>query len=202
MTREGNAIMSTDPCRSRRPRGLPSIAIAAALGLLPACARSAGRDRAALPAAEAPPHAERALLAETEADSLQQAMANEEGVAVSSRGGDIVVTLASDHLFDPGSPALRATALGTLDAVVSAIRERYHGSTFQVVAHTYLQPHPHIDARSLERLSAARANAVKESLVGRGFHGDEVTTGTSVAPRHPFAGGLGRRVEIVIRGIP
>lgn len=129
------------------------------------------------------------------------------GLRVTSRGAELVVTLASTVLFDPGEVRVRKEARGALLALAEALKKRFPDRGVRVEGHTDSAP-PRRIADSFPtnwELSAARALAVLNVLVEEGGVSRErafaaaygqyrpVTENTSPEGRE-----ANRRVDIVI----
>lgn len=84
--------------------------------------------------------------------------------------------------FEPGNSSLTATGRQTLDALLPVLA-RFVGRSFEVVGHT-----DGIGSRPQNiALSAARADAVKLYLAGKGIGADRVST-SGAGPDRPLAG--------------
>ena len=147
---------------------------------------------------------------EAEMQSLRQSLASRgvggtgdngfggDGVTVSTRGGEIVVGVAGDVLFDSGKVTIKPTAKRTLDGIASTIQQRYPGKTIRVEGYTDSDPIRKSNWKTNERLSAERAMAVEEYLVSRGLRGDQVYSAAFGAAHPKATKQASRRVEIVI----
>ncbi|MEN0021518.1 MAG: OmpA family protein [Planctomycetota bacterium] len=89
------------------------------------------------------------------------------GVSVSTRAGDVVITVAGDVLFDSGKASLRDESKRTLDGIARTLLRRYPGATYRVEGYTDTDPIRKSGWKSNEHLSAERAIAVEKYLVGR-----------------------------------
>jgi chemotaxis protein MotB len=92
------------------------------------------------------------------------------GLTVTSRGPELVVTVASTVLFDPGEVSVREVAREPLEALAKAIGVRYPKRLVRIEGHTDNSP-PKRVARAYPtnwELSAARALAVVSFLVEKG----------------------------------
>lgn len=124
-----------------------------------------------------------------------------DGVGTSrNRRGELVVDVAGDVLFDPGSIVLKSTARKTLDQVASVIESRYAGNTIRVAGHTDSDPINKTAGKykDNEELSAQRALAVERYLVGRGVPSGRVYAAAYGASEPKGSKKASRRVEIVI----
>jgi len=125
-----------------------------------------------------------------------------EDTTSSRRGSDLVVQVAGDVLFDPGSITLKSTAKRTLDRVARVILDRYSGNQIRVEGYTDSDPINKSKKlyESNEELSAKRALAVEKYLVSRGLSADRVYA-AAFGPADPKSTKkASRRVEIVILG--
>ncbi len=116
------------------------------------------------------------------------------------RGGDLVVEVAGDVLFDSGSITLKSTAKRTLDRIADAIQGRYSGNLVRVEGYTDRDPINKTKGKfeSNEELSAKRALAVEKYLVTRGIPGERIYA-AAFGPADPKSTKkASRRVEIVI----
>lgn len=123
-----------------------------------------------------------------------------EGVEVSRRGSDIVVAVAGDVLFDPGSAELKAAARQTLQRIAREIRASYSSSDIRVEGHTDPDPITKSKWKSNEHLSAERALTVEAFLVAQGLPNDRVHSVAFGPARPRDSKARSRRVEIVIVG--
>lgn len=145
---------------------------------------------------------------ESELQSLRQSLASRgvgtdsgfggDGVTVSSRGGEIVVGVAGDVLFDSGKVAIKQSAKATLDGIAATIKQRYPDKTIRVEGYTDTDPIRKSGWKTNERLSAERALAVEEYLVSRGLRNDQVYSAAFGASNPKATKRDSRRVEIVI----
>jgi len=125
---------------------------------------------------------------------------NEEGVTSYRRGGDVVVDIAGDVLFDSGKATLKGSAKKTLDHVASTIKSKYSGQTVRVEGYTDSDPLNKTKGQwgNNERLSGERALAVEEYLVGKGLSKDQIYYAGFGSARAKSNKKESRRVEIVI----
>jgi chemotaxis protein MotB len=123
-----------------------------------------------------------------------------DGATVSSRGGDVVVSVAGDVLFASGSADLKNDARATLNRVASAIQSNYPSAIIRVEGYTDSDPIRRSKWESNEFLSAARALSVEKYLVSRGLNADRVYS-AAFGPSNPKGTkAASRRVEIVVLG--
>jgi chemotaxis protein MotB len=113
-------------------------------------------------------------------------------------GGDIVLEIAGEVLFDSGSVTLKSSAKQSLDKVASVIRSKYPGNMIRVEGYTDNDPIKKSSWKTNERLSAERALAVETHLVSKGLSNDQLYS-AAFGPARPKATKKdSRRVEIVI----
>lgn len=124
------------------------------------------------------------------------------GVELSSRGGAIVVGVASEVLFASGSADIRSNAKQTLDQVVGVINSTYSGNEIRVEGYTDTDKLVKTKDKwqTNERLSAARALAVEEYLVSKGVNNDRIYSAAFGPAKPKGSKQASRRVEIVILG--
>ncbi|QYU66350.1 OmpA family protein [Leptolyngbya sp. 15MV] len=125
-----------------------------------------------------------------------------EGAGVTRAGGDVVVDVAGDVLFDSGSATLKASARRTLDRVADVIKSRYPNNVIRVEGHTDTDPLRRTRDRweTNERLSGERAYAVERYLVSRGVSGSQIYFAGFGSARPKGTKQASRRVEIIILG--
>lgn len=124
------------------------------------------------------------------------------GGEVSTRGSDIVVSVAGDVLFASGSVTLKQSAKRTLDEIASVINSRYGGSRIEVAGHTDSDPLRKTKGKwtDNENLSAQRALAVERYLAEKGVSRDRMHI-SGYGPAQPRGNKQqSRRVEIVVLG--
>lgn len=121
------------------------------------------------------------------------------GVGVSrTAGGEVVVAIAGDVLFDSGSADLKPASRASLDRIAGVLNQRYAGHLIRIEGHTDTDPIRKSKWQTNERLSFERANAVEEYLATRGVSKDRMYT-AAFGPAHPKSSKReSRRVEIVI----
>jgi len=121
------------------------------------------------------------------------------GVASSVNAqGEVVVAIAGDVLFDSGSISLKSTSKSSLDRVAQVLNSRYAGQTIRVEGYTDTDPSGKSKWETNERLSAERALAVEQYLVGRGVDNDRVYAAAFGPAKQRATKKQSRRVEIVI----
>ncbi|MBX3376767.1 MAG: OmpA family protein [Phycisphaeraceae bacterium] len=121
-----------------------------------------------------------------------------EGVTTSMRGGDVVVSVAGDVLFDSGSATLKASAKRTLDGIASKLKSNYSSHTIRVEGYTDTDPIQKSGWKTNERLSGERAMAVESYLVSKGVPKNRIYFAGFGADRPKSTKKDSRRVEIVI----
>ncbi len=113
-------------------------------------------------------------------------------------GGDVIVDIVGDVLFDSGKVTLKSSAKTTLDRVAGVINSSYTGKTIRVEGHTDSDPIKKSQWKSNERLSAERALAVEEYLVTKGVDRNRVYIAGFADAKPRGSKSQSRRVEIVI----
>lgn len=121
-----------------------------------------------------------------------------EGVTTSTRGGDVVVSVAGDVLFDSGSATLKATAKRTLDGIAGRLKSSYSTHTIRVEGYTDTDPIQKSGWKTNERLSGERAMAVETYLVSKGVPKSRIYFAGFGSDRPKGSKKDSRRVEIVI----
>jgi chemotaxis protein MotB len=149
-----------------------------------------------------------ALLAERDAllanQNLNRSAANTgfegiEGVgSTRGPGGDVIVDIVGDVLFDSGKVTLKSTAKTTLDRVAGVINSSYSGKAIRVEGHTDSDPIKKSQWKSNERLSAERALAVEEYLTSKGVDKARMYIAGFGDAKPRGSKSQSRRVEIVI----
>ncbi len=143
-------------------------------------------------------------------DELANARANPatgfesiDGVDVGRRsGGEIVVGVEADVLFNSGSAELRKSAKATLDRVAEVLKSTYSGNEVRIEGYTDSDKLVKTKAKwkTNENLSAARALAVEYYLVGKGVDNDQTYSAAFGPSKAKATKKDSRRVEIVIIG--
>lgn len=120
------------------------------------------------------------------------------GADVSTRGTDVVVSVAGDVLFDSGSVTLKQSARQTLDRIAGTIQSQYGGHQLRIAGHTDSDPIRRSSWKTNERLSAERALTVEDYLSQRGLSKDRMYI-AGYGPAMPKGDKKSsRRVEIII----
>ncbi len=124
---------------------------------------------------------------------------NIDGVRVErNAGGDLVVAVAGDVLFDSGKATLKKSAKSSLDQVAGVLKSRWGSHQIRVEGHTDADPIKKSKWKSNEHLSAERALAVEKYLTSKGVHNMRMYS-AAFGPAKPRGSKVqSRRVEIVI----
>ncbi len=123
---------------------------------------------------------------------------------VDAKAGTTTVNFVGDALFDPGQAIIKQSAKANLDKVAAALKKQYNGKSVRVQGHTDSDPIKHSKWKDNNELSRARADAVKNYLIGKGVDASLVTSEGfgSDKPKDPgtttAAKAKNRRVEIVV----
>ena len=126
-----------------------------------------------------------------------------DGVDVGHRtGGEIVVGVEADVLFNSGSADLRSAAKTTLDRVAGVLKSTYSSNEVRIEGYTDSDKLVKTKAKwqTNENLSAARALAVESYLVNKGVDNDQVYSAAFGPSKAKATKKDSRRVEIVILG--
>jgi chemotaxis protein MotB len=113
-------------------------------------------------------------------------------------GGEVVVEIAGDVLFDSGSAALKASSKRSLDQVAQVIRSRYPNNVIRVEGYTDTDPIRKSNWKTNERLSGERAMSVQEYLVTKSVPRKQIYFAGFGDTRPRTNKQQSRRVEIVI----
>ncbi|MEM1072422.1 MAG: OmpA family protein [Planctomycetota bacterium] len=120
------------------------------------------------------------------------------GTTLSGRGESIVVGVAGDVLFDPGSVTLKRNAKSTLDRIAGVISSQHGGKTIRIEGYTDGDPIVKSEWKTNERLSAERAMAVETYLASRGIDADRMYVAAFGDANQKGSKSESRRVEIVL----
>lgn len=114
--------------------------------------------------------------------------------------GRMVAEVAGDVLFASGQATLKPESRRKLDSIARELNGRFRGSDILIEGHTDSDPIRKSRWGTNERLSKARADAVRDYLASKGVsEGRMITEGKgSTEPKGTKA--ASRRVEIVILG--
>jgi chemotaxis protein MotB len=118
----------------------------------------------------------------------------------SSQDDDVVITVAGDVLFGPGSATLSSAGKRELDSVARTIRSRYASKRIRVEGYTDSDPIKRSRWGSNKELSQARAEAVETYLVSKGISSGRITAMGMGSAKPKSTKAQSRRVEIVILG--
>jgi chemotaxis protein MotB len=146
------------------------------------------------------------LIAELERANEQSATGFEgvNGVDVSRRGGggEVVVNIAGDVLFNSGSAELRKDAKKSLDEIASVLKSNYGANEIRVEGYTDSDKLKKTKAKwgTNENLSSARAQAVEIYLVSKGVDNKQIYSAAFGPAKAKGTKKDSRRVEIVILG--
>lgn len=134
-------------------------------------------------------------------DNPDSGFENIGGVDVSyGAGGEIIVGVAGDVLFDSGAVVLKSSSKQTLDRVAGVLNSQYSGNVIRVEGHTDSDPIRKSKWRNNEQLSSERALAVEEYLVSKGVSNSRVYSAAFGSAKPKGTKKDSRRVEIVILG--
>jgi outer membrane protein OmpA-like peptidoglycan-associated protein len=117
-----------------------------------------------------------------------------------SGNDDVVITVAGDVLFGPGSATLSAGGKRELDQVARTIRSRYASNRIRVEGYTDSDPIRRSKWASNRELSQARAEAVENYLISKGISGSRISSRGMGSANPKGTKAASRRVEIVIIG--
>lgn len=118
----------------------------------------------------------------------------------SGGGGDVVISVAGDVLFDSGSVTIKQSARRELDSIASQLNNRYAGHSIRIDGYTDKTPIRKSRFGSNEALSKARAESVEAYLTSKGVSADRITTRGMGAANPKSTNAASRRVEIVVLG--
>ncbi len=113
-------------------------------------------------------------------------------------GGEVIVDIAGDVLFDSGSVTIKSSARQSLERVAGVLSSRYSGNLIRVEGYTDTDPIKKSKWETNERLSAERALAVEKFLVGKGVSNERIYSAAFGPARAKSSKKDSRRVEIVI----
>ncbi|MCB9845669.1 MAG: OmpA family protein [Phycisphaeraceae bacterium] len=120
------------------------------------------------------------------------------GVTIGSRGGDVVLTVAGDVLFDSGKATLKETAKRDVARIARILQQRHPTSVIRVEGYTDGDPIRKSGWKSNEHLSAERALAVEEELVRSGVDNARIYSAAFGPANQRGSKQESRRVEIVV----
>ncbi|MDZ7816900.1 MAG: OmpA family protein [Planctomycetota bacterium] len=105
---------------------------------------------------------------EDERSKLENKLANVEGVTVSKRGDEILLTLENRILFDSGKTDLKPGAKQAIDAIADALKTDFPNRMIRIEGHTDSDPISKAVYPSNWELSVARAANVLHGLRKKG----------------------------------
>jgi len=114
--------------------------------------------------------------------------------------GRMAAEIAGDVLFSSGSDAIKPDARKQLDRIASEVKSRYAGADVRVEGYTDSDPIRKSKWGTNERLSQARADAVRKYLVGKGIGSSRVESVGYGSSKPRATKAQSRRVDIVILG--
>lgn len=117
-------------------------------------------------------------------------------------GGEVILDIAGDVLFDSGQVALKASAKRTLDSIASTLNSRYSGRLIRIAGHTDTDPIRKSKWKTNERLSAERGLAVEEYLASKGVSSSRMYVAAYGSAHPKSTKAQSRRVEIIIMNEP
>src|SRR5882724_309206 len=118
----------------------------------------------------------------------------------SKETGLLGATIAGAVLFGSGSDLIKREAKKTLDKIASEIKASYSGDSIRVEGYTDSDPLVKTKAKwgTNEKLSQARAEAVRKYLVSKGIKANNVEAMGYGASKPKASKAESRRVEIVV----
>ncbi len=126
---------------------------------------------------------------------------NTRGGGGGSASRDVVLTVAGDVAFAPGSATLNAAGRKELDGIVRTIKSRYASNNIRVEGFTDSDPiRKAKEFGSNQALSAARASAVEKYMVSKGISSGRIESVGRGSAKPMKTKAASRRVEIVILG--
>jgi len=117
-----------------------------------------------------------------------------------AKAGTLTVNLPGDVLFDAGKAQLKASALGTLDKIASAIKKDYGGKVIKVDGYTDSDPITKTRDQWDDNwdLSYGRAKSVMQYLTAHGVDQKVVSIVANGSNKPKASKPASRRVEIVV----
>lgn len=117
-----------------------------------------------------------------------------------AKAGTLTVNLPGDVLFDAGKAQLKASALGTLDKIATAIRKDYAGKVVKVDGYTDSDPITKTRDQWDDNwdLSYGRAKSVMQYLTAHGVDQKVVSIVANGSNKPKASKPASRRVEIVV----
>lgn len=115
-----------------------------------------------------------------------------------NKSEDVVIEIAGDVLFGPGSDVLTAAGKKELDGVAKTIKNKHSGNRIRVEGYTDSDPIKKSKWPSNEALSLARAQAVEKYLASKGISDSRMSSVGRGAANPKKTKAASRRVEIHI----
>jgi outer membrane protein OmpA-like peptidoglycan-associated protein len=114
--------------------------------------------------------------------------------------GVLGATLAGDVLFGSGSDVIKTEAKKTLDKLATEIKHDYAGASIRVEGYTDSDPLVKTKAKwgTNEKLSEARAEAVRKYLISKGIKSNAVEAMGYGSAKPKATKAESRRVEVVV----
>lgn len=119
-----------------------------------------------------------------------------------TREANVVLSVAGDVAFAPGSATLSSAGRKELDGIARTIKSKYSGNRIRIEGYTDSDPIRKAAAKfpTNEALSAARAAAVEKYLQQKGIPGSSMESVGMGSAKPKSTKAASRRVEIVILG--
>lgn len=119
-----------------------------------------------------------------------------------TREANVVLSVAGDVAFAPGSATLSTAGRKELDGIARTIKSKYSGNRIRIEGYTDSDPIRKSAAKfpTNEALSAARAAAVEKYLQQKGIPGSSMESVGMGSAKPKSTKAASRRVEIVILG--
>lgn len=119
-----------------------------------------------------------------------------------AREANVVLSVAGDVAFAPGSATLSSAGRKELDGIARTIKSKYSGHRIRIEGYTDSDPIKKAAAKfpTNEALSAARAAAVEKYLQSKGISGSSMESVGMGSAKPKSTKAASRRVEIVILG--
>lgn len=133
--------------------------------------------------------------------STTTAVPGDDGMGGSRKsGGNVVISVAGDVLFDSGKTTVKQSAKSTLNKIASDLNGKYDGHSIRIEGHTDSDPIRKSKWESNEALSRARADAVEQYLSSQGVDAGRMSTVGKGSSNPKGSKAASRRVEIVVVG--
>lgn len=132
--------------------------------------------------------------------STTTALPADEGGGARKSGGNVVISVAGDVLFDSGKTTIKQSAKSTLNKIASDLNGKYDGHSIRIEGHTDSDPIRKSKWESNEALSRARADAVEQYLASQGVDAGRMSTVGKGSSSPKGSKAASRRVEIVVVG--